>query len=82
VEPRRLWCNRNPAENSWNPITGKKATMRVTQDELAVHNNSPTKWGNIFAQKGFFVLNHLAGPIPILYYYEITTKSPLLFNEG
>jgi hypothetical protein len=83
IEAKRL-CN--PRGNSWNPGTGK-ATMKVTQDGLAVHNTSSNKWGNILARKGFLLStcrplqqNNFAGPI--LYYYEIIAKSQLLFNEG
>jgi hypothetical protein len=57
-------------------------------DGLAVHNSSPLDWGNAVARKGFlvsadfrpFVQNHFSGPI--LYYYEIKTKSPLVSTEG
>jgi hypothetical protein len=82
-EPKTL-CN--PAENVWNPSTGK-AYMKVTlPDQLNVHNHSPTKWGNIIAQKGFFL--SACRPLqqshsgPILYYYEIKTTSPFVINEG
>jgi hypothetical protein len=85
-ETKRL-CN--PLGNDWNPSAGK-ATMKIAQpDGLAVHvhNSSPVDWGNIIAQKGFpvsasrqFRQNYFARPI--LYYYEITAKSPLLLNEG
>jgi hypothetical protein len=83
-EPKRL-CN--PLGNGWNPSTGK-ATMKVTQpDQLIVHNSSPNKWWYIVARKGFLITEcrqllqkHFSGPI--LYYYEITTKSPLVSGEG
>jgi hypothetical protein len=63
--------------------------MIITQpDQLNVHNISPVDWGNLIARKGFPVFphrprkqkKHFAGTI--LYYYEITTESPLLLNEG
>jgi hypothetical protein len=60
--------------------------MKITKpDELSVHNSSPVDWGNLIARKPFSVFahrppQHNAGTI--LYYYEITTASPLLFNEG
>jgi hypothetical protein len=84
VEAKRL-CN--PTKNCWNPGTGK-ATMKVTlPDQLNVHNRSPDKWGNIVALKGFpvsachrqFQQKHFTAPI--LYYYEITTKSSPKHNE-
>jgi hypothetical protein len=59
--------------------------MKIMPDQLTVHNSSP-KWRNIVARKGFplsacrpLQQNHFAGPV--LYYYEITAKSPLLYNE-
>jgi hypothetical protein len=84
IEAKRL-CN--PLGNAWNPHTCK-ATIKISPpDHLTVHNSSPLIWGNVIARKGFLLSscrplqqNNFAGPI--LYYYEIMAKSPLLFNEG
>jgi hypothetical protein len=85
LEPKRL-CN--PSSNYWNQ-NSCKATMKITQpDGFAVHvqNSSPDDWGNIVARNGFLISecrqlqqNNFAGPI--LYYYEITTKSSLLERQ-
>jgi hypothetical protein len=89
VEEAKRLCN--PAENFWNSksLTSKaaKATMEIIlPDQLTVHNSSPTTWGNIVAQKGFLLykrsLQQNDFPRPILYYYEITTTSALVFNGG
>jgi hypothetical protein len=84
IEAKRL-CN--PLGNGWSPHNSK-ATLKITMPEqLRVHNSSPLIWGNIVAMEGFPVSacrllqrNNYAGPI--LYYYEVMAKSPLLFNEG